>query len=100
MINSGKTADRTPPPSYLGRLWHDAAELYRNVDAALSQPGALPAARRRLDEGKIFAGTAATALSWESPLTLAGSVLAVAEGFQDLNESGYKWRRSHHQLRL
>lgn len=100
MINLGKTAYRTPPPSYLGRLWHDATELYRNIDSALSHPGALPSARRRLDEGKIFAGTAVTALSWENPLTLAGAALTVAEGFQDLNESGYKWRRSHHQLRL
>ncbi|QQG36365.1 MAG: hypothetical protein HYS17_00810 [Micavibrio aeruginosavorus] len=87
-------------PSYLGRLWHDAAELYRNVDAALSHPGAMPATRRRLDESKIFAGAAVSAVSWESPLTLAGAALSIAEGFQDLNESGYKWRCRHHRFRL
>lgn len=94
---SKNTPLATPTP--LGRLWHDATELYRNVNAALSHPGAMPGARRRLDEGKIFAGAAVTAVSWESPLTLAGATLSFVEGFQDLNEYGYKWRCSHHQLR-
>lgn len=79
-------------------MWHDAVEFCRNVDAALVHPHAMPATRRRLDEGKIFAGAALGVVSLESPLTLTGAFLTLAEGFEDLSEAGQKWRRTHRSV--
>lgn len=72
------------------QVFERVARPCRAIRAALTNDKAMPASKRHLDETMIAVGTATTAagIATLNPLEVAGGVLSVYEGLEDLEEAG------------
>ena len=81
----------------ISRQAHSLYEAGCDLYTAITEPKAMPAHKRRLDEFKAAAGGALVALGIieVSPVTAAGGAIPAWEAVQDLEQAGHKWRSSH-----
>lgn len=84
-------------PAILRQFVTQPVETLRDVFTALTQPRAMTAQQRRIDEFKLLAGGAITGVGAVelNPVTAAGGVIPVLEAASDLQHAGHKWRASH-----
>lgn len=85
--------------SAIARTFHHILETERNVQAAITHPGAMPEHQRHLDEFKLASGgvlMGAGTLEL-NPLAIAGGTIPAWEALHELEVAGHKWRLRHPQ---
>lgn len=86
-------------PAILRHVFTQPLETLRDIFIALTEPRAMSATQRHIDEFKLAAGGAITGAGVLelNPWTTAGGVIPVLEASSDLCHAGHRWRVQHHR---